>query len=154
MSEVHWIIFGIFSFAGAVQDLKSRTISVWSCLAAGSAAVLAFLVQARTWQPTIVSVLAGMGVGAAMLGAAKFSRGAAGEGDGLFFLTAGLCLGGRRTVCLLFYSLFACGICGAALILKEFVCHGCTEKARKQGLPFLAFVFPVGMWMMYAEIIA
>ncbi len=83
--------------------------------------------------------LAAAVVGVGMLLLSKATRGAMGEGDGLFFLVSA-CYLDIGEICILFLgSLGICCVWGVLLTLRG---------SRKTAIPFLTCAWPVGIWLM------
>lgn len=95
-------------------------------------------------------VFLGMG---ALLGAVIFllsrcSRGALGEGDGIFFIVAGIYLGFWKNFILFFSALFLCSVFSLFFLLWGWI-HG--KDYRRKKLPFLVFTLPVGVYMTWMQ---
>ena len=67
-----------------------------------------------------------------------------GKGDGLTFMITGIYLGLWRNLCLLWFSLILCSLWGAGLMVLG---RMGWKQVKKKELPFLPFVFPVGVWL-------
>lgn len=94
--------------------------------------------------PSPWNLLSGCLVGVALIGISLVTEGALGEGDGIFFIVAGLYLGFWRNLFLFGAALFLCS--GAGLACLIWGRYSGTDY-RKKTLPFLLFVFPVGIWL-------
>lgn len=105
---VPWNLLGIYFFCGVVTWLLLREIS-------------------------LLSVLAGMAVGAALLGLSFLSRGAVGSGDALLFMVTGMFLGFLPNVLLLLLSSLFAGLTSLVLIAVK-------KNCKKKQIAFVPFM--------------
>ena len=128
----------IFLLAAAIYDWKYRFIPGWLYVAAAIEAVL--------WRGICQIGKEGIweGIGLLLLFISKKSDGAIGKGDGLTFMITGIYLGLWRNLCLLWFSLILCSLWGAGLMV---IGRMGWKQVKKKELPFLPFVFPVGVWL-------
>ncbi len=154
--------FILYLAAAAWQDGRKRAVSGWIFLffflhfLASQICCRVFLADmeqfpANFWfyglfkGTSAWSLLAGCFVGVALLGISRLTDGAFGAGDGIFFIITGLYLGFWKNLLLLSSSLFACSIAGLFCLAWE---KKKGNDYRKKTLPFLIFVFPVGILLM------
>lgn len=126
------IVCTIFLAVCAVQDLRSRKISVTMCGCAFFAALVLEAGEILTGRWMALSLIGGLLPGAMLLLLAFVSGGAAGTGDGICFLIAGILLGTRMTWILMMWALMLASVCGGVLLLMQ-------RAGRKTRMPFLAF---------------
>ncbi|MDO5476469.1 MAG: prepilin peptidase [Eubacteriales bacterium] len=126
------LLCGVYLSICAVQDLRTRKISVLLSMAAGVTALTldAFVLYRRP--ADVLPYLAGLIPGALLLLLAFAADGAAGAGDGICFLILGAFLGARRT-----WILLVCALLAAAVGGGIFLALG--KAGKKTKLPFLAF---------------
>ncbi len=116
---------------GAVYDVRTRQIPNWLIILFLAGAVLFRLV---TGQLFCLTVLAGIGIGAAVLLFAKKMPKQLGEGDGWMVLVLGVCEGGLACVeSLLTGMLFAAAVSIILLLTRR--------GSLKTTLPFVPFLF-------------
>ncbi len=133
-------LFAVFLVLAAWQDLRSRSLGKGFLLLFGLAGGALCLIEGRTWYLTAGSVSAGI----LLLLASRLTGGGIGEGDGWFFVVAGLFLKPEETYFLLFSGLFigsVFGLCMAVFMM------GKGGGFRKMRIPFLPFLLPAGLWM-------
>lgn len=140
-------IFAVFLFVCAWRDLKEKEIPVWILAAAATGGILwtAGRLVCYDWVDDkekigwffmqTVSVLPGV----LLFIISKLSRGAVGEGDGLFFAVSGLYIGFWNNVALLFYGLLFCSAWGLGIFIWG-ILEG--KKIWNIKLPFLPFLVP------------
>ena len=85
------------------------------------------------------------GAGIALVLLSRLSGGAVGEGDGWFFVVAGVALGVRNAVALFFISLFLCCLWCVGMAV-----WGWRRRisVRRKTVPFLPFVLPAVLWIL------
>lgn len=135
-------IFVIFLGIAAVYDWRERKIPVWLFAGAG---VLTLLIMIWKEDRGIWDVILGFQVGILLFLISKIVRGAIGEGDGIFFCISGILLGVEKNLLLLGGGVFVCGLYSVFLVLFGVLAH---ISVRKWRLPFLTFLFPVGIGVM------
>lgn len=129
------IIFTIFLVISAIQDGRTKTISIWLFIAAGAAGLILTLYTGQGLSNRLLSCL----IGIAIVGISRFTDGAIGEGDGWFFVVSGLFLDFFTSLRLLVTSVFLSGIvCGGIYIY--FLLKG--KDMKKASVPFLPFLIP------------
>lgn len=134
----------------AWQDLRKRTIYIWPVVICGC---LGVFLQLEVWNDfclsdkseIIAALAAGMVPGIFLLVAAKLSGEQIGYGDGLLMTAAGLFLGFRETVELLFFASVAAGAVGCILMFL-------LKKKKTYTMPFVPFVLGVFVVMNAMEI--
>lgn len=155
--------FLVFMGSAAWQDIRKRSISLTTFLwggilglalrlwqAAGpegggiSLSGAAFPVQsaaslasAASLVSDAASLAASLLPGILLLGISALTKEGVGRGDGWFFLVAGIYMGLGKTLLLLWGSLLLC------FPISLFLLY--AGRGRKKRLPFLPFVFPVGL---------
>ena len=135
--EWAWIVkglTGLLLLINAWQDYKEREILPWSLGAFGILGIMARMICGKAFRETMLSVLGGLGVGAAMMVVSWVSRAAVGMGDGLLLCMTGVYLGFAENLELLLGALFLCGIYSAVLLIRR-------KAKRKTGVPFVPFLF-------------
>lgn len=140
-------IFAVFLVTAAVQDWKSRQVSVWVYLLFGAAALVSVGWRLMAGEELRWMELAGsICIGLCMLGAGIATGGAIGSGDGCFFLVSSLLVGFWDNLMLLCYGTLLCGIYGLGYLVW---CRWHTaEPAGKKVVPFLPFLIPPGIWLL------
>ena len=152
----------IFLLAAAIYNWKYRFIPGWLYVAAAIEAVLWRVIcqtgKEGIWEAEQIrkfirgpasdlsfgEICGGIGIGLLLLFISKKSDGAIGKGDGLTFMITGIYLGLWRNLCLLWFSLILCSLWGAGLMV---IGRMRWKQVKKKELPFLPFVFPVGVWL-------
>lgn len=99
------------------------------------------LVNARSGVLGMGSLLGGI-----LLLIGRLSRGALGEGDGIFFIIAGIYLGFWKNLALLVSALILCSFSGLVLFLWGQM-QG--RDYRKKTLPLLVFTLPMGIYLTW-----
>lgn len=141
-------MFLLFLLITAMQDLKRKSVRLWVYIlfALGAAGALIYLWasgQEVIWTDRIL----GAGLGLIMLGGSIAGRGSVGLGDGAFFLISGLMLGFWDNLALLLYGSLCCGLyCLVLLAVNLLLCH---RNIRKRTVPFLPFLIPVAIWIVW-----
>lgn len=135
------MICGLFLAAAACQDFRKKEITCRMLLVFGCAAVIL-----RVWQGGVLEAMLGAGIGVILLLAGKATEGAIGYGDGCFFVISGIYLGFWENFCLLSYGVFLCGLACIILFLWGI---GKGHNFRRQTVPFLPFLVPVWIWMVW-----
>lgn len=137
----------MMSFMGVSvwQDLKTRSLSVYSLVVFGGLILTAACLTGTFLQPGWLERIGSMGIGVALLLISKVSQGAVGEGDGWFLMITGMVLGFWSNLAVLLYGLLFCSCYSLGLIV-----WGCLLKVnvRKKAIPFLPFLLPAGIWMV------
>lgn len=153
----------LFLVVAAAFDWKYREIPGWIYLLAGVEAVLwrgscltelqalwgekqvRLLLHGNTEMVNLGEALGGAAIGAALLAAAKGTGSGIGTGDGLLFLVTGIYVGFWENLLLLCGSLLLCSGWG----LARMFCRGIGwDRVKKETVPFLPFVVPVGLWLL------
>ncbi len=155
--------FFLYLILAAWQDGRKRAVSGWLFLFFFSHFLVSQVCQkmidvnmeqlpASFWYHGMmadgkISVLAMGGLlGVVLLLISKCSRGALGEGDGIFFIITGIYLGFWKNLLLFFSSLMLCSFFGLALFLWGWF-QG--KDYRKKRLPFLMFTLPMGFYLAW-----
>lgn len=128
------VVTGIMLTVCAVEDLRSRKISLW-CPAAAMAvgAVLRLMGGSLfTWDCGL-----GLGMGGVFLLLSMISRQQIGMGDGMILTVCGLCLGWRRVISLTFGAMVLFLAVGVVRILR-------SRLNGKKSVPFVPF-----LWVMF-----
>lgn len=129
------IVFTIFLVISAIQDGRTKTISIWLFIATGAAGLILTLYTGQGLSNWLLSCL----IGIVIVGISRFTDGAIGEGDGWFFVVSGLFLDFFTNLRLLVTSVFLSGIvCGGIYIY--FLLKG--KDMKKASVPFLPFLIP------------
>lgn len=141
-------LFLLFLLVAAGQDMRRKSVELWTYLAFGAGALLAMgyrwaaTGQALDWGSLLCSLCLGFG----LLGCGILWRDAVGLGDGCFFLVSGLMLGFWENLALLCYGMLLCSMyCLGLLVWNQVRYH---RDATKYTVPFLPFLVPVGIWIV------
>lgn len=132
----YWILF-IFLLYEAIEDLKSRSVSVVSLAVA---AVVGIVGNLFLWQIEFASVIDGSIIGLTLIAASIISMGAFGLGDGVVFLITGIYLGGAMNLELVLMAMLMA-------MLYGMVMHFFRRKIRE--IPFIPCIFLAYMEVMY-----
>lgn len=155
--------FFLYLVLAAWQDGRRRAVSGWLFLFFFSHFLVSQICQkvvdvnmeglpASLWYRGMAvdgrGAVLGLGVlfGALLLLISKCSRGALGEGDGIFFIVAGIYLGLWKNLILFFSALGLCSVFGLFLLFWGWL-HG--KDYRKKKLPFLLFTLPAGVYLIW-----
>lgn len=134
------LVFLIILGGAAWQDMKTRSVGCRFLLISGYLGSIYSIIDGRS----ILDVTLSCGIGVILLGICKVTKGAIGEGDGWFFVISGLFLGVQENFVLLVSGLLGCFLVSLPMavtaILKK-------KRNRIQGLPFLLFLVPGGVWL-------
>lgn len=125
--------------AAAVSDVKERTVSYRILAICGVFGAL------YGWKTGIAGHGAGVILGLGILAVSKGTRGAVGEGDGWFLITSAGYLEPGETWIFLLGGLTLSWVWGAGVILYR-AWRG--ERVGKETLPFLACLWPAGVWIL------
>lgn len=131
-------VFFLFWCIAAWQDLRMKSVSLWVFIIFGIGALL-------MRREISLDMIFSAGVGVILLGIGIMSRGAVGEGDGMFFLVSGLYLPALHNCFLLLYGLLFCSIFSLILIAAG-TCR--NRNMRGRTVPFLPFLLPAGIWIV------
>lgn len=141
MKNMYYILFGLFLFTAACEDLKEKKVSVWIFAGAGLCGILLhFMEGSFGWQQ-----LLGCLVGAVVLLISFLTSGQIGSGDGWFFIVSGLYLNGLLNLKLLVYGVFLNGIVCTGIYFISLKKGG---NAGKKTIPFLPLLIPVWLCMV------
>lgn len=137
------MLFLIFLAAAAWQDMRDKEIDAWLYVVFGGLiwfGKLCFDGPVELWREAVNAV-----PGIALVLLSRLSGGAVGEGDGWFFVVAGVALGVRNAVALFFMSLFLCCLWCAGMAV-----WGWRRRisVRRRTVPFLPFVLPAVLWIL------
>lgn len=141
-------LFFVFLGIAAWQDLRTRSIGL-EVLAGGAAAgIITCIWKERFLGEIILAMIPGI----SLLLVSVMTEGLLGVGDGLFFIVSGLFLGWQECVMLLISGQIFCGIFGLAMMVGAQIGAG-GGSIRKLRLPFLPFLLPAALWMVFMRII-
>lgn len=132
-----------FATVAAWQDAREKAVDAWLYVVFGGLiwfGKLCFDGPVDLWQEA-VNLLPGLG----MVLLSKWSEGAIGEGDGWFFVIAGVALGWKSSLALFFVSLFLCCIWCTGIAVWGLV-H--RVSVREKTVPFLPFAVPAVLWLL------
>lgn len=137
------MLFLIFLAVAAWQDMRDKEIDAWLYVVFGGLiwfGKLCFDGPVELWREAVNAV-----PGIALVLLSRLSGGAVGEGDGWFFVVAGVALGVRNAVALFFISLFLCCLWCAGMAV-----WGWRRRisVRRKTVPFLPFVLPAVLWIL------
>lgn len=137
------MLFLIFLAVAAWQDMRDKEIDAWLYVVFGGLiwfGKLCFDGPVELWQEAVNAV-----PGIALVLLSRLSGGAVGEGDGWFFVVAGVALGVWNAVALFFMSLFLCCLWCAGMAV-----WGWRRRisVRRKTVPFLPFVLPAVLWIL------
>ncbi len=137
------MLFLIFLAVAAWQDMRDKEIDAWLYVVFGGLiwfGKLCFDGPVELWREAVNAV-----PGIALVLLSRLSGGAVGEGDGWFFVVAGVALGVRNAVALFFMSLFLCCLWCAGMAV-----WGWRRRisVRRKTVPFLPFVLPAVLWIL------
>ena len=137
------MLFLIFLAVAAWQDMRDKEIDAWLYVVFGGLiwfGKLCFDGPVELWREAVNAV-----PGIALVLLSRLSGGAVGEGDGWFFVVAGVALGVRNAVALFFMSLCLCCLWGAGMAV-----WGGRRRisVRRKTVPFLPFVLPAVLWIL------
>lgn len=151
--------FFLYIVAAAWQDGRRKAVSGWFLLFFFVHFIVSQVChrifredmdmqQASLWfrgmaaDSSVSYLWAGCLIGAALFLISRITDGALGQGDGLFFLIAGIYLGFWKNLFLLVSALFFCSITGLVyMILGRLK----GKDYRKRTLPLLVFTVPAGI---------
>lgn len=137
------MLFLIFLAVAAWQDMRDKEIDAWLYVVFGGLiwfGKLCFDGPVELWREAVNAV-----PGIALVLLSRLSGGTVGEGDGWFFVVAGVALGVRNAVALFFMSLFLCCLWCAGMAV-----WGWRRRisVRRKTVPFLPFVLPAVLWIL------
>ncbi len=132
----YWILF-IFLLYEAIEDLKSRSVSVVSLAAA---AIVGIVGNLFLWQIELASVIDGSIIGLTLIAASIISMGAFGLGDGVVFLITGIYLGGAMNLELVLVAMFIAMLYGMVMLFFR-------RKTRE--IPFIPCILLAYVEVMY-----
>lgn len=137
------ILFVGFLLIAAWQDFRSKEVDAWLYVVFGGLIWFSRLCFEGpvNMAPEAVNILPGL----LMVLFSRWSGGAVGEGDGWFFVVAGVALGLKRSMALFFSTLALCSFC-CLLILA----WGRKKRISVRGrtVPFLPFAVPAALLML------
>lgn len=135
---MRWFWFLCLTIAAA-YDIKERMVSCKILAVCGSVGMIYALATGMACH------VQGLAVGAGMLLMSRVTRGAIGAGDGWFFAASAWYLNSGEIWTLLLGGLSVSWCWGAGFILHRAL-HG--RNASEDTLPFLACMWPVGLWIL------
>ena len=127
--------------AGALSDMRNREVSLRLLAACASVGI------AAAFREGIGGHLLGLAAGTAMLAINRITEGGIGTGDGLFFLASAGYLAPGEVWLLLLGGLAVSWVWSMAAVMGG-IRSG--KNVRKKTIPFLACVWPVGIWLTLA----
>lgn len=136
--KIRLIMFSLFLCIAAWQDLRMKSVSLWVFVIFGIAALL-------ERRGISLDMIISAGIGLILLGIGFISRGAVGEGDGMFFLVSGLYLPVMENCLLLLYGLFFCSIFSLMVFAAG---SAANRNMRGRTVPFLPFLLPAVIWLV------
>ena len=136
---VEQLVFISFLIIVSWQDMKNRSVALWTYGLFGSCAW--FLNLCRTEQSDWKALACGIGLCLFLLAVSKITEGAVGEGDAYFFIVTGLFLGAAKNIALFCGGVIFCGFCCMGILMWNM---GKNISIRRKTVPFLPFLMPVG----------
>lgn len=112
------------------QDLKKKSISVYFII---GGFVLLFMGSLYLSQVSLISRIAGGGIGIVLLLLNPLTKGQIGLGDGYIIGVIGICLGFTSNVSILLVALFLSAVISIILLIFK-------KVDRKQTIPFVPFI--------------
>lgn len=140
--DIRQVAFLLFLLSAAWQDVRQRTISVWTYWGFGAIACLLMMIGGRNWD---IETTGAVAIGIILLLFGRWTGWSIGEGDGWFFVVAGIYLGFWANLALLFYGLLLCGFYCLGVVVWGWMYK---LNVRKLKVPFLPFLLPVGIWII------
>lgn len=145
------MIYSLFLLQTAWHDLRKRQIPIWIFLFFGAVGICIVFLPLSGW-PGENSV--GMGIrsiagflpGIALLSITACTRGQIGSGDGFFFLVSALYLSVRSLLLLLSSGLIFCSAFCLGMVIWG---AWSGVNVRKMRLPFLPFLVPAWLWLLF-----
>lgn len=131
----YWILF-MFLLYEAIEDLKSRSVSVASLAAA---VIVGIVGNLFLWHIELASVIDGSIIGLSLIAASIISMGAFGLGDGVVFLITGIYLGGAMNLELVLVAILMA-------MLYGIVMHFLQRNIRE--IPFIPCILLAYMEVM------
>ena len=125
--------------AGAISDIKERKISCRLIM------ICALVGWIYAWKTDLAVHIPGLIIGGAILIASKLTQGAIGAGDGWFFVASAGYLVIEEEGILLISGLIVSWCWSIGLVLYRIWNKG---NNRKDTLPFLACLWPAGIWLL------
>lgn len=114
----------------SVSDIRSRRVNVIPMAFVGG---MGIAVNSIIYERTVLWLAAGAALGIGLLFISFFTRQRIGYGDGILFITLGLCFGIGKCIWILWLSLILVCIAGIWCMLVK-------KTGRKLALPFFPFV--------------
>ena len=112
------------------QDLKKKSISIFFII---GGFILLFIGSLYSVQVSLISRIAGGGIGAVLLGLNPLTKGQIGLGDGIIIGIIGICFGFVSNTSILLVALFLSSVISAILLVFK-------KVDRKQTIPFVPFI--------------
>lgn len=137
------LAYSIFILACAWYDIRTKKIPVWLFAAFGAVGMAGVVIGGNV---NAGELFAACLPGILLLLLTFCTRGAAGAGDGCFFLISACYLGFTGTMLLFLYGLLLCGACGLGMAVWG-ITHGIN--AGRMRLPFVPFILPVWLWLLF-----
>lgn len=114
----------------SLQDIKKKSISIYSII---GGFILLFIISIYLNQVSIISRVAGGGIGLLLLALNPLTKGQIGIGDGIIIGVIGICFGFTSNVSILLVALFFSALLSIVLLVLKRV-------DRKKTIPFIPFV--------------
>ena len=114
----------------SLQDIKKKSISIYYII---GGFILLFIVSISLEQVSIVSRIAGGGIGLLLLALNPLTKGQIGIGDGIIIGVIGICFGFTSNVSILLVALFFSAFISIILLVFK-------KVNRKQTIPFVPFL--------------
>ncbi len=137
------ILFLGFLIISAWQDVREKEVDSWLYIVFGGLIWFGKLCFEGpvSMGPEAANVIPGI----LMVLFSRWSGGAMGEGDGWFFVVAGVALGLKKSVALFLSSLLLCSFCCFLMLIWGRKKH---VSMKKKTVPFLPFTVPAALWIL------
>ena len=145
------MIYSLFLLQTAWHDLRKRQIPIWIFLLFGAVGVGVVFLSLSGFPGGIrvgtgIGSIAGFLPGIALLSITACTRGQIGSGDGFFFLVSALYLSVRNLLLLLSSGLIFCSAFCLGMVIWG---AWSGVNVRKMRLPFLPFLIPAWLWLLF-----
>lgn len=149
-------LFGVFLAVAAGQDLKRKRVDIWIYLLFGTLAAAVLIgsqsgrmTECEIWLKGLAEAVWCLCPGLVLLGFGRVSRGGIGVGDGCFFLVSGLLLSFWENMMILGYGTLLCGLYSLGYLVWKRMKRGTPADVRRHKIPFLPFLLPPGIWLLF-----
>ncbi len=145
-------VFLCFLIIGALQDYYWKQVEVRVFVLFGSIGICytSFLWMQNPNLQQVQSFLIALIPGMILICASFLGKDAIGLGDGLFFLISATMLESEEVLLLFLGGFISCGIWSLYSLVKSVMKFGMWNK--KETIPFLPFLLPVGLWMIMIKV--